>query len=394
MKDPKLWSIFLIIFVNLLGFGIILPLLPYYVESLGAGPITIGLLTSAYSIFQILAAPILGELSDKFGRRPILLISIFGTAVSFLLLGFANSIPMLFIARILDGVTGGNISTAQAYIADVTKNEDRTQGMGMMMAAVSLGFVIGPALGGLLSVYGYNVPAFVAAGVAFVAVICTYFFLPESIHLKPAEQAHIHTKRRFFKPSDFFDALNHPEVGTLLSISFMTMFSFSLLQGTFALYTEHTFQLGARTNGLIFAYLGFIGIIVQIFLLKKILRLIPEHKLIIISIVFMALGLSVIALSSTVWMLFLAITILALANGLSGPVITGHISKKVSDEEQGSIAGMNQSVSGVARLIGPLLGTFSYSQLGTKSPYIIATGLLSITALYGLKKFNIPSKLM
>lgn len=159
----------------MLGFGIILPLLPYYVESFGSGPITIGLLAAAYSLFQLLSAPILGELSDKFGRRPILLFSIGGTALSFGLLGFANSIPLLFLSRIIDGASGGNISTAQAYIADITSKENRTQGMGIMMAAFSLGFILGPAMGGLLSVYGYAVPALVAGAVALVATILTYF---------------------------------------------------------------------------------------------------------------------------------------------------------------------------------------------------------------------------
>lgn len=388
MKDTRIWIIFLIVFVNLLGFGIILPLLPYYVESFGAGAITIGLLTAAYSLFQIISAPILGELSDRFGRRPVLVISIFGTAVSFGLLGVAKSIPVLFVSRIIDGITGGNISTAQAYIADITTKENRTQGMGIMMAAFSLGFILGPAVGGLLSVYGYAVPAFVAGAVALIAAVLAYFFLPES-RLKSQRDDKLEKKRnRIFRVKDFFDALRHPEVGTLLSIFFMNMFSFSLMQGTFALYTEHSLNLSARTNGLIFAYLGLVGVVVQLFLLKRIVRLLPDHKLIIATIILMAAALGLIAVSTNVAMLFVAVTMLALASGISRPVIAGHISKLTPEGEQGNIAGMNQSVGAVARLFGPLLGTFFYAQIGIKSPYFLATGFLVITALYAVTRLK------
>jgi len=386
--DKRLWIIFLIVFVNLLGFGIIMPLLPYYAEAFGAGPIMIGLITAAYSFFQILSAPILGELSDKYGRRPVLMFSIFGTAVSFLLLGFAHSIPILFLSRIIDGITGGNISTAQAYIADITTEKDRTRGMGFMMAAFSLGLVLGPALGGLLSVYGYSVPAFVAGGVAMIATICTFFFLPESYRAK-SNIATIKQKRhQLFKLKNFFDAITHPNVGLLLRISFVTMLAFSLMQGTFALYTEHSLNLSARTNGMIFAYLGLVGILVQVFLLKKILQFFSEPKILVLSTVLMAVGLGLISFSSNTIMLVVAITLLALASSISRPVIAGNVSKLVPADEQGNIAGMDQSVGGVARLFGPLIGTMFFSLMGVKSPFIIATVLLALTAVYASSRFG------
>lgn len=386
MKDKRMWIIFLIIFINMLGFGIILPLLPYYVESFGAGPMTIGLISVAYSVFQLLSAPILGELSDKFGRRPILLFSIGGTALSFGLLGFANSIPLLFLSRIIDGASGGNISTAQAYIADITSKENRTQGMGMMMAAFSLGMILGPAAGGLLSVYGYSVPAFVAGGVALVATILTYFYLPESVKVNHEVSVTVKKRGKFFSFRDFYDALTHPEVGLFLTISFMMMFAFSLMQGTFALFTEHSLHMSARDNGIIFAYLGFVGIVMQMFLLKRILKWIPEKRATIVAIVCMALALGLIAFSTNMLVLFIAVTLLAFGNSISGPVLAGLISKKTPDNEQGNIAGMNQSVGSVARIIGPISGTFIYGQLGLKAPYLLATGILGITAIFGVKK--------
>ncbi len=386
MKDKRLWVIFLIIFINMLGFGIILPLLPYYVESLGAGPITIGLVSAAYSLFQLISAPILGELSDKFGRRPVLLFSIGGTALSFGILGIANSIPLLFLSRIIDGASGGNISTAQAYIADITKKEDRTSGMGFMMAAFSLGFIFGPAVGGLLSVYGNSVPAFVAGGVALFATIATYFFLPES--LKENQVVKAKKRKKIFSMRDFYDALTHPDVGVFLTISFLMMFAFSLMQGTFALFTEHSLHLTAKDNGYLFAYIGIIGVFIQLFLLRRVLKIWSEKKISIITLIGMALALGLIAISSNIYTLIVAITILALSNGISGPVLAGLISKNTPDNEQGNVAGMNQSVGGVARLIGPVSGTYLYGSLGQKSPYFIATIILVATAFFGYRKFT------
>ena len=387
-----MWIIFLIIFINMLGFGIILPLLPYYVESFGAGPMTIGLLAAVYSLFQLLSAPILGELSDKFGRRPILLFSIGGTALSFGLLGIANSIPLLFLARIIDGASGGNISTAQAYIADITSKDNRTQGMGVMMAAFSLGFILGPAAGGLLSVYGYAVPAFAAGAVALVATILTYFFLPESIKANETSKEKIKKRKKFFSFRDFYDALTHPDVGLFLTISFMMMFAFSLMQGTFALFSEHSLHLTAKDNGYIFAYLGFIGVVMQMFFLKRILQWIPERQAVIVSIVCMAIALGMIAFSTNMLVLFLAVTLLAFGNSIAGPVLAGLISKNTPDDEQGNIAGMNQSVGSMARIVGPILGTFFYSQLGLRAPYLLATALLGITVVFSSKHLQHVSK--
>ena len=386
MKDRRIWIIFLIVFVDLLGFGIILPLLPYYVESLGAGPLTIGFLAATYSFFQLISSPILGELSDKFGRRPILLFSIGGTALSFLLLGIANSIPILFLSRIIDGISGGNISTAQAYIADITSKENRTQGMGMMMAAFSLGFILGPAIGGLLSVYGYAVPAFAAAAVSILATLLTYFFLPESIKNKaPSENA---TKKRrvIFSFHDFYDALTHPNVGLFLTISFLVMLAFSLMQATFALFSEHSLHLTATDNGYIFAYLGFIGIIMQMFFLKRILKIMPEKVAVFVAILCMAVSLALIAISTNMAWLFVAMTLLAFGNSICGPVLAGLISKNTPDEEQGNIMGVNQSIGSLARLVGPIIGTFLYSQFSIRTPYFISTLVLLITAVVSVQK--------
>lgn len=379
MKNKRMWIIFLIVFVNMLGFGIILPLLPYYVESMGAGAITIGFLSAAYSLFQLLAAPILGELSDKIGRRPVLIFSLIGTTISFILLGVANTILVLFISRILDGISGGNISTAQAYIADITSKENRTQGMGVMMAAFSLGFILGPALGGTLSGYGYAVPAFVAAAVSFIATFLTVFFLPESLGLKNTAVQPAKKIKKLFNLKDFYDALTHPHIGTALTITFMITLAFSLMQGTFALFSEHTLHLTAKDVGYLFAFLGLIGVIMQFFFLKRIATWLSERKAIITAIVLMSLSFILLAMANSTLMLYIAISLLAIGNSISGPILAGIISKLTPENEQGNIMGTSQSVGSFARLIGPVIGTGIYSFIGIRAPYIFGTAVLLLT---------------
>jgi predicted MFS family arabinose efflux permease len=233
------------------------------------------------------------------------------------------------------------------------------------------------------------VPAYVAGAVALIATILTYFFLPESIHPK-AENTPEPVKKKisFFSIRDFYDALTHPDVGLFLTISFMIMFGFSLMQGTFTLYTEHTLHWTAKDNGLVFAYLGVIGVLMQLFFLKKILAKVSERRATVISIIAMGIALGMVGLTTNIPLLMVAVTFIALGNSISGPVLAGLISKKTPDNEQGNIAGMNQSVGSVARLVGPLFGTFLYSQLGTRSPYLIAMVILLMTAFLSIRKLT------
>lgn len=385
MKDRRIWIIFLIVFINLLGFGIILPLLPYYGESLGATPLQIGFLAAIYSLFQLLSAPILGELSDKIGRRPILLFSLAGTALSFFILGAAKTLPLLFLSRIIDGASGGNISTAQAYIADITSKENRTQGMGFLMAAFSLGFILGPAVGGVLSRFSYSLPSYVAGAVALLATVLTYFYLPESLHKKEAVEKENKKKKLFFSAKDFYDVFTHPNVGVVITISFFMMLAFSLMQGTFALFTAHVLHLTPEDNGYLFAYLGFIGIAIQMFLLKPIMKYIPENIVVTVGLFMMAVSLVLLGYAFSLPMLVLAITLLAFANSVANPILAGLVSKLTPDDEQGNIMGISQSVGSVARLIGPVVGTLMYQQIGVRSPYVFGAAILGITALGGLK---------
>jgi DHA1 family tetracycline resistance protein-like MFS transporter len=379
MKQYSLWIVYLIVFINMLGYGIVLPLLPYYIEQFGAGPIIIGCISATYSLFQLVAAPIMGELSDKYGRRPILLISVAGTAISFFMIALARSIPMIFLARVIDGVSGGNISTSQAYIADKTTKQDRTKRMGEMSAAFNLGLFLGPAVGGILSKYGYAVPLFAAGIAASITTILTLFFLPESLRNKGvAPLSAILKKKKTFNPRDFYDVMLRPQVGTVLMTSFLMMFAYSLLQGTLALFTEHELHFSSATNGMIFAYLALVGIFVQIFVFKTLLNKMSEHKATLLSVLCMAVGFALLAMSKNTVLLFLSMTLLGFGYSVSVPMINGLVSKLTPDNEQGNIAGVNQSMTSLARLIAPVVGTAIFAKLGTTSPYITAALILII----------------
>jgi DHA1 family tetracycline resistance protein-like MFS transporter len=272
MKNSRLLTIFAIVFVDLLGFSLILPLLPYYAESYGATPVIVGLLVASYAAAQLIGAPLLGRQSDRYGRRPVLLVSVVGTLAGFLLLGFADPLGrflstlvapqaanwlilgVLFASRILDGLTGGNITVAQAYIADVTDEQNRAKGLGLIGAAFGLGFIIGPAAGGALSQLGYNIPAFVAALVAFLNLMAIFFLLPESLTTERREAALLQ-KRPSFSIKALTQALKRPKVGPLLHVRFFYGLAFATFQSIFALYAQ-SIGLSPQTTGYVLAYVG------------------------------------------------------------------------------------------------------------------------------------------
>src|SRR3954465_189684 len=220
--------IFLTIFVNLVGFGIIVPLLPFYAETFGASPVVIGLLFAVYSLCQLIAAPLLGDLSDRYGRRPVLVFSLAGTVVSFVMLAVAHSITMLFLARIVDGLSGGNISTARAYVADITAPKDRARAYGLIGAAFGLGFILGPALSGVLAGVSYTAPIWAAAGITLIATAMAWLWLPETVH-----RARAGTGNPFgYLP----ELLLRSQIRRVLTIDFLYWLSFATFQTTFSLF--------------------------------------------------------------------------------------------------------------------------------------------------------------
>src|SRR6476661_10970118 len=247
--------IFLTIFVNLIGFGIIIPLLPFYAETFGGSPIQIGLLFAIFSICQLVAAPVLGDLSDRYGRRPVLIFSLAGTVVSFAMLAVAHSVAMLFAARIVDGLSGGNISTARAYVADVTEPKDRARAYGLIGAAFGLGFILGPALSGVLAPISYTAPIWAAAAVTLVATVMAWLWLPETVHRAAAGTGMPFRNLR--------EMMGRPGLRRMLVIDFVYWFAFAIFQTTFSLFVARRFGFDAAKTGYVFAGFGVLGAVVQ-----------------------------------------------------------------------------------------------------------------------------------
>ncbi len=358
MKRSPLVVIFTTVFIDLVGFGIVIPVLPFYAEGtrFNASPRMVGFLFASYSIMQLVFSPILGRLSDKHGRRPVLLVSIIGTGIGFLILGFATTLWMLFVGRILDGITGGNISTAQAYIADITTKEDRAKGLGLIGAAFGLGFVLGPAIGGILSQWGVAVPFFFAAGLCFANALLLYFTLPETVTRDHPARSSAAGGRGL---AQLYQSLKEPRLGFVLSIYFLFVVAFSIMTTSFSLYTMFRFGYDAQHNGYLFAYVGIIAVIIQGGLIGRLVKRFGELPLVIVGALFFAGSLFAVPFvgpqAGGLIALLIGGGIFSAGNSLATPSLTSLASKSVGPAEQGSILGVTQSVASLARAVGPAL---------------------------------------
>ncbi|HMV95464.1 MAG TPA: MFS transporter [Anaerolineales bacterium] len=380
MNNKRLFSIILVVFIDLLGFSLILPLLPYYAETFNANETITGILIASYAVMQLIGAPLLGRLSDRFGRRPVLLISVFGTFIGFLLLGFANALWMLFASRILDGLTGGNLSVAQAYISDVTDEKSRSKGLGMVGAAFGLGFIIGPVTGGLLSQWGYAVPAFVAAGISFLNLILIYAWLPESLTEEKRNQ--MTEKRPAVTLQALIVAFKRPFTGSLLITRFFYGLAFSIFQTIFSLYALAKFDLTARDTGFVLTYVGVLAVIVQGFLVGRLTTQFREDLLITVSVVLMGISLLGWALAPSVLWLYIIMTPTAISGGLLNTLLSSTLTKAVAPQEIGGILGLSAAVESATRIIAPLLGGVLLQQVGTWAPGAFGAVVMTGVSLY------------
>jgi len=379
-SNKALITIFLIVFIDLLGFGIILPLLPFIAQKYQANAAQIGLLTATYSFFQLLAAPVLGRLSDRFGRKKILILSQLGSALGFIILAFANSLPLLFLSRIIDGLTGGNISIAQAYIADVTDKKNRARGMGLIGAAFGLGFIFGPALGGALSKISYSTPALVAAFVSFLTVLTTILFLKETVDTKKA----LESPKTEFSFKELKIVLLIPNLSFLIIIFFLINLAFSLTQGNLALWTEKTFGYDPSKNGFIFAYVGVLAVLVQVVVLPFLLKKLNENIILKIASFNLFLSFFLIFLSKNEPIFYLALTFMPLGNGLANPSIQSIASEDVPKEEYGGTLGLLQSAGSMGRILGPIIGGELFYLFNKDLPFLFASIILFLVFLANL----------
>lgn len=380
--------IFLTIFIDLVGFGIIIPTLPFIARDFGATAAEIGLLMSIYSFTQFLMSPFWGGLSDRIGRRPTMLITILGGAASYLVFAFGQSLWVLFVARGLAGAFGGNISTAHAFIGDVTKPEERSKGMGLIGAAFGLGFVFGPMIGGALGLLGQKLGSQPPLGLSFaalgVAVLCignftfAYFKLKES--LSPEMRALARQKSRGHRFRAIATQIRRPIAGRMMWVYFLSGLAMAQMESMLIPYMADQFHWGLRWTTYGFAYIGVIMMVTQGYLIRKWMPKFGEPQILTFGLAMFAVSLFVIAVAGSVTAMTVAMTLLALGNGMMRPPNLGIISLVTPPEEQGASMGVTNSLASLGRIIGPLLGGIFYEHLSRQAPFVGA-GVAAALAL-------------
>lgn len=388
--------IFFTVFIYLLGFGMIIPVLPLLSTHYGATAFQAGLLMSVFSLMQFIFSPIWGRLSDRIGRRPVLLICIFGEALSYILLAFSRSLEMLFVARILTGFFGASISTASAYISDITPKEQRSKGMALIGAAFGLGFLFGPAIGGGLTLFAetlstdvHFITGFSSFGVSILCVVTfifAYFTLTESLtdsNREAAKKLSEHKKNRLKILLEYY---HRPTVGLLIGLFGLTTFAMASMEATLVLFMKENFNWGIKEVSFGFAYIGLCIVFTQGFLVRRILPIFGEAQILRLGLTMMFFGFIVLVFANSLVGLGISMTLLAFGNGFTNPSILGSVSLLVSEQEQGVALGTTQSLSSLGRVLGPALGglIFSFTLFGalkTRLPFLLSSVLLLISLI-------------
>jgi MFS family permease len=362
-----LLPIFLIVAVDVLGFTIILPLLPFYSERLGASPTVVGAIVSIYAVGQLLAGPILGQISDRIGRRPVLLLSQAGTLAGFIVLAFSTQVWMVFLSRAIDGLTAGNLSIAQAYISDVTRPENRAKSFAIIGVAFGFGFLIGPAISGFLAHFGYQAPIFAACALSLASIVCTFFLLPrgEPIHLDAGEMVTGPGGKRLSLISwgQYRRYFQHGDLARLLGQWLLFALSFSTFISGFALFAERRYlwnghPVGVREVGYIFAFNGFIGIIMQGGMVGRMVKAFGEKKVVQVGFATSFLGYAAVGFTHTVGELLWVLALSSIGAAGLRPALTSMITQRAGKREQGVILGLTQSLTSIAQIAAPILAGY------------------------------------
>lgn len=378
--------VILIVLVDLLGFTIVMPLLAPFAQQYGFSGLQIGLLFAAYPMCQLVSGPILGRLSDRYGRRPILIVSQAGTAISFVILGLSSDFTVMFLARMLDGASGGNILVAQAYVADVTKPEDRSRGMGLIGMAFGLGFVLGPLLAGLLLAlpvaheWRLRLPFLVAAGFSTLAWLLVLTRLPESLHgeVGARQPARVLTWR------GLVDASRLPKVGALVLLGALFVLAFAAMEGTFSLYLKDRFDWSPARAAYGFAFLGLVSAFVQGGMIRRLVPRYGEPRLILIGLATVAAGFAALA-SFRNWPGLVGATLLVgVGQGLVSPTVSGLLSRVTPASEQGAVFGTNSSAQTLARMINYAVANLLLARAGSAAPYWEAAAIAAVAFLLAL----------
>ena len=379
MKDRRLLIIFGIVLVDMISFSLVLPLLPYFAKQFGASPALTGLIFSSYPLMQVLAAPVLGRLSDIWGRKPVLLLSIGGTVGALLLLGFSTTIWMLFASRMLDGITGGNISVAQAYMTDITSEEDRGKAFGLIGAAFGIGFILGPVTGGLLSIFGNHVPAFVAAGLAGINLLLVLFVLPESLSKETRDRVRAEPAKGFGL-HELGATLALPRVGPLMWIRIVVGFTFAVFEGGFSLWAAQAIGLTAWQTGLILAYVGVLSVIVQVGFIGWLTKRFADAQLIVWGSLLATGALIAWGFVPNVWVLVIIMPALSVGLAVTNTILGSALTKAVYPDEVGGIIGLSTSIGSLTRIPAPFVAGALLQYVGGWAPGI-AAGLITALAV-------------
>ena len=360
--------LFVTVFVDLLGFGIVIPFLPMFAERLGVSAFGIGWILAIYSLAQLLFAPVLGRISDRVGRRPIILVGLFGSSLGYLIYGCANSFSQLLLSRALHGACAATVPTAQAYIADTTSEQGRARGMGLIGAAFGLGFVLGPALGGVLGHSSLKVPVFFASVLTFINLVFAWRRLPES-HA-PQSDARLDLAALVDPLVSLPRQLFRHHLARLFGIAFLLTFALSGLEATFTLMVPRRYGYGPAALGLLLGYAGLTQAVAQGWLLGKIVPALGEMSLVTAGLVALAAGMFPMGMLSNLAALLVLLGLVSVGYGLASPSVASLISRRTGQHRQGEVLGLNQSAMSLARIFGPIAGASIYGMMGPAAPYV------------------------
>ena len=374
-SPARLGVLFSVIVVDLIGFGIVVPILPFWSDHFGANGALLGLLLASHAAMQFLFSPAWGRLSDRVGRRPVMLVTIAGTAISLLFLGLADSLPQIFLARLLSGIFGSNISVATAYLTDVTDEADRTRWMGMIGASFAVGFTLGPPIGGLLARAGHGVPMLVAAAMAAVN------FVWAAIALREPKR---HAGRPARDMTSRLDVLRHPVLGRICFVYFLFSVAVTQLETTFAFLMLHRFGYDELGVGLIMLGMAVVMGAIQGGAMKRLAAKFHERRLILVGLSMMAMAFFAVPLPQTVPFLLLPLALAAVGRGISQPPMMSLVSQRADEASRGIVMGVFQSCASAARVVGPLVAGALYDQ-GQHFPYWLAAVLVAFAALTALR---------
>jgi|SRR3989344_1035450 len=373
--DRKLWLIFLVIFIDSLGFGLVIPTLPFLATKFGANAVTIGLLMATYPFFQFFGSPILGKLSDKYGRKPFLSLSLVGSALGYGLIVLSQSIFAFFLSRSISGLTGGSISVAQAYITDVTEGKERTHAIGLMGAAFGLGFIFGPLIGGILSEFGLVAPFAFAGALALSNAILIMLIVPEP------KKHNIRKNKKPWNMKTFREIMQPRIVAHLIVLLFFVSLAASLLQGVFPLFAIQVFKWSAKVTGIFFAYIGVMLVFSQGFLLKRLLTHMSEKRLVQIGLFLLSIGFLFFYKEHFV---YLGATFVAVSYGILIISLQSEISSHSDPDEQGVVLGVTQGVNAAAQAIGPALGGYLFGRLFLQAPFYFGFAIVFLCGIVSI----------